>query len=349
MTFYSFDFNFDFIVSRVLMIDRCKALDLRDVMILQILLKGAHSDELKRIKCVVQCAVIMAYHLILETSFLVDQRAMFSTIQFPEVANALLTDNQSPKFGSGNSSVPCNGEVATNGICDIDIPISNGFHAEETHNSNLELESNSTFTYEPYNPAIFAGLSSLSASLKKVMGDSFPLSASSYQSLSSYFGFNGHISEPVSCSTTPEAVDHCDMEAKGAFDEEKSLDVGQFQTSSECTEVPIEIKVDGGTSEDQIQNRDDISAVMDSQSILVLMSSRNALRGTICEQSHFSHIMFYKNFDVPLGKFLRNNLLNQVRHNLHLLRLFFYSYKVVTLKYMCMLSMISLYIWLPLF
>ncbi|KAG7942800.1 hypothetical protein I3843_15G005900 [Carya illinoinensis] len=270
-----------------------------------ILLKGSHSDELKRIKLVVQCAVIAAYHLILETSFLVDQRAMFSTIQFPEVENVLPTDRQSPNLGSGNSSVPCIGDCSTDGTCTVDIPISNGFHAENNHNSNLDSESNSPLAYEPYNPAIFTGFSSLSASLKKVVGESFPfVSSASYQSLSSYFGFNesnGHISKAASLLTTPEAVDDCDMEAKGSSDEEKSLDGGQ---------VPLEIKIDG-TNEDQMQSCDDVNTVMDSQSILVLMSRRNALRGTICEQSHFSHIMFYKNFDAPLGKFLKDNLLNQ--------------------------------------
>ncbi|KAM4131149.1 hypothetical protein ACJW30_01G156100 [Castanea mollissima] len=282
-----------------------------------ILLKGAHSDELKQIKCVLQYAVVVAYHLILETSFLVDQKAMFSTIRFPDEVNVLLTDQQSPKLGSSNSSVPSIEEItSTNESCAVDIPISNGFHEENTQNSNLESKSHSALTYEPYNPAIFSGLSSLSASLKKVMGDSFPLAASaSYQSLSSYFGFNGgqfngHVCKPISLST-PERVCHCDMESKGSSDEENSFDGGQFQNSSGYTEVPIETQKDGGNSEEQMQSRDGINAVVDSRSILVLMSRRNAVRGTICEQSHFSHIMFYKNFDVPLGKFLRDNLLNQ--------------------------------------
>ena len=291
-------------------------------MTLQILLKGAHSDELKQIKCVVQYAVVVAYHLILETSFLVDQKAMFSTIRFPDEVNVLLTDQQSPKLGSSNSSVPSiEVSTSTNESCAVDIPISNGFHEENTQNSNLESKSHSTLTYEPYNPAIFSGFSSLSASLKKVIGDSFPHAASaSYQSLSSYFGFNGgqfngHVRKPISLSTTPEGVCHCDMESKGSSDEENSFDGGQFQTSSGYTEVPIEMQKDGGNSEEQMQSRENINAMVDSRSILVLMSRRNAVRGTICEQSHFSHIMFYKNFDVPLGKFLRDNLLNQVSLN----------------------------------
>ncbi|VVB08641.1 unnamed protein product [Arabis nemorensis] len=50
-----------------------------------ILLKGSDSDELKRVKKVAEYSVTLAYHLILETSFLVDQQEMlFSTPQLQE-------------------------------------------------------------------------------------------------------------------------------------------------------------------------------------------------------------------------------------------------------------------------
>ena len=104
---------------------------------LQILLKGAHSEELKRVKYVVQFAVIMAYHLILETSFLVDQRAMLSTMpefgvanaMSTEVANALAGDNQFTNLNSVKTEFPCLGEaIAESESPKMDIPISDGFH-----------------------------------------------------------------------------------------------------------------------------------------------------------------------------------------------------------------------------
>ncbi|XP_059631892.1 putative 1-phosphatidylinositol-3-phosphate 5-kinase FAB1D [Cornus florida] len=283
-----------------------------------ILLKGTQSDELKRIKCVVQCAVVMAYHLILETSFLLDQRAMFCTIPFNGVANLLLNDLQSPSVGSGDSNVSCLEEPSskTDSSCTIEIPISNGFHEEGSHNLNLGLEGNSTLSYEPYNPVILSGLSSLSASLKKVIEDSFPLfSSSSHQSMSTYYSLGCNDSDnrtptTVQVSTSPEANDHSVMEAKGSSDEEKELDREQPNSPSTC-KIPLDAQRSGVNDDDQMQSKNDISKVLDSESILVLMSSRNASRGTICEQSHFSHIKFYRNFDVPLGKFLRDNLLNQ--------------------------------------
>lgn len=314
-------------------------------MILQILLKGAPSDELKRVKCVVQCAVIMAYHLILETSFLVDQRAMFSTIPFSEVknlvsnevVNALSNAQQFTDLGSVNSNGPCLAEASaeselpkvdipiSNGfhfhkssseteIPKVEIPILNGFHGVDCHTSDLEFEGNSLLC-EPYNPAVLSGFSSLSASLKKVIGENFSLASSSYQSLSSYFGLNGsepngQITESISALTSPKPLHYNVVEDKGSSDEEKLLSVEESQSSYESSETTEEVKKDSDNDEGQSKNG--INAVLDSQSILVLMSRRNALRGTVCEQSHFSHIMFYKNFDVPLGKFLRDNLLNQV-------------------------------------
>ncbi|KAH8480245.1 hypothetical protein Peur_062881 [Populus x canadensis] len=272
-----------------------------------ILLKGSHSDELKRVKYVVQFAVIMAYHLILETSFLVDWKAMFSSEIFGGVVNTSSIDQHSSAL---ETRIPCVEESTTEiDSSIIDIPISNGFHEEGSHNINIRLEG--------YDPAAFSGFSSLSASLKKVMGDSFPLvSSPPYRSLSNYFGFNGQetngqIMEEVPVLKTLEAFDPSDMEGKKDSDEEKSANDGQPQSLSPYSVATLDSGNDVGNKEDQIQSKGDANAVLDSQSILVLMSRRNALRGIICEQSHFSHIMFYRNFDVPLGKFLRDNLLNQ--------------------------------------
>lgn len=47
---------------------------------LQILLKGANGDELKKVKHVVQYGVFAAYHLALETSFLADEGASLPSI-----------------------------------------------------------------------------------------------------------------------------------------------------------------------------------------------------------------------------------------------------------------------------
>lgn len=293
---------------------------------LQILLKGSHSEELKKIKWVMQYAVVMAYHLILETSFLIDQKAMFSTILFTGIASVVPIDRESLALETDNLNVPClDKSTAETGSHSIDIAISNGFH-EEGYPINGEIDGDqiaksgldisSALSLEPYNPAIFSGLSSISASLKKVIGNNFPLASTTpYRSLSSYFGLNGkesQLTEDDPPMKSFEVSEQYDVESKVGPDEEKSLDDGQPQSFLASSEAPNDINVNGDDNEAKTKNKQDVITMLDSQSILVLMSSRNALRGTICEQSHFSHIMFYKNFDVPLGKFLRDNLLNQV-------------------------------------
>ncbi|KAK4280063.1 hypothetical protein QN277_011738 [Acacia crassicarpa] len=316
-----------------------------------ILLKGANSEELKRVKCVLRCAVVMAYHLILETSFVVDQRAMFSTISVPNVAtDTLATDEKSHSIessDSSSSSVECS--PTGNEPLSIEIPICNGSH-------------------ESFNPLMFSQFSAISSSLKKVLGDSFPLPSSApYQTLSAYFGLNerepvaqvnksvsllgnqetddngrievrslsdeekasngrqsqfiglyerepnGQVNKSVSVLENQETDDNHQHEARNFSDEEKSFNGRESKSFPGCLEFDGDKIKEGDDNKNQLQNKDDINAVLDSQSILVLMSSRNALRGTICQQSHFSHIMFYKNFDVPLGKFLQDNLLNQTR------------------------------------
>ncbi|XP_027364177.1 putative 1-phosphatidylinositol-3-phosphate 5-kinase FAB1D isoform X2 [Abrus precatorius] len=284
-----------------------------------ILLKGSHSDELKRIKCVVRCAVIMAYHLILETSFLVDQKAMFSTIPCASVTDILPTNKKSCESASINSSISSLEYSAENGIVSTDIPICNGLHEKSTKALNLESEELSPFSHEPYNPAVFSGFSAISSSLKKVMGDSFPFASSApYQSLSAYFGFSGRksdgqVNESISILGSPMTDEKTLIEDKNHFNEVKLVNGGQSLSLPVYLDSNGDISKDGDNDRKEIESKDDINAVLDSQSILVLMSSRNALRGTVCQQSHFSHIMFYKNFDVPLGKFLQDNLLNQTR------------------------------------
>ena len=225
------------------------------MLFIQILLKGSHSDELKRIKCVIQFVVIMAYHLILENSFILNQQAKFSTT----------TPNGMAIFSSNNDHIK-------------------------------------TF--------VLSGLSSLSVSLQKV---GFPLFDTAHQSMSAYLGYNGvnthdHIKTTVQDLSSPDSVDTSGNEVKASIDEPETLESDQLLSSSTLKNSNIE-RID---SEDSMQHKDDISAVLNSESILVLMSRRNVTRGLTCKQSSFSCIKFYRHFDVPLGKFLRDNLLNQV-------------------------------------
>ncbi|KAJ8557856.1 hypothetical protein K7X08_004622 [Anisodus acutangulus] len=275
-----------------------------------ILLMGANSDELKKIKYVVRCAVIMAYNLILETSFLLDQKAMFSTIPLSQVVNSTATDD--------TPSVSAEQEIRstlseTNASCSIDIPISNGFHQEVRH--NLESQGDSLLI-ESYNPVVLSGLSSLSASLKKVMGDNFPHFPTSGQSIPSYFSDNGS-NEDDQEQTDTQVPDATEVVSQSDTDQKATSCSDEIASEKEQLHTPImsqgeslESQVSGKKPEDQGNVGNGVTS-MDTESILVLISSRNASSGTMCAHSHFSRIKFYQNFDIPLGNFLQHNLLSQ--------------------------------------
>ncbi|URE26758.1 Phosphatidylinositol-4-phosphate 5-Kinase [Musa troglodytarum] len=57
--------------------------------------------------------------------------------------------------------------------------------------------------------------------------------------------------------------------------------------------------------------QDDMESVLNSQSIIVLLSKQCTIKGVICRQSHLSRIKYYGHFDISIGRFLRDILLNQ--------------------------------------
>ncbi|XP_010256247.1 PREDICTED: putative 1-phosphatidylinositol-3-phosphate 5-kinase FAB1D [Nelumbo nucifera] len=322
-----------------------------------ILLKGAHSDELKKIKSVVQCAVLVAYHSILETSFLVDRRAMFSAIHSSRVTNGFLTDQQLPLDGSSGAFLNSNDSFVGSATlsCTTDIPISDEFQEQSvgdrmcpisdvdhtssgtdpnvhyfengiaesslnTHNMPESMnECLSESPYEPFAPRILSGqlLSSWSASFKKVLSESIPIvSSTSYNSLSTYFGFkekelDGKNAGVFPVTTCPESLDLSEMEIKGSPEEVKSLHDEQDESFPACSDVSLNPVKANINNEDKMQHNDGISSFLDAQSIVFLMCSQNVLRGTICEQNHLSRINYYRNSDISLGRFLHDNLLNQ--------------------------------------
>lgn len=52
----------------------------------------------------------------------------------------------------------------------------------------------------------------------------------------------------------------------------------------------------------------------DHRSILVSLLTRCVWKGTVCECPHLFRIKYYGSFDKPLGRFLRDNLFDQVNY-----------------------------------
>uniref|UniRef100_A0A1J3GUN0 1-phosphatidylinositol-3-phosphate 5-kinase n=1 Tax=Noccaea caerulescens TaxID=107243 RepID=A0A1J3GUN0_NOCCA len=251
-----------------------------------ILLKGSHSDRLKKVKEVVQYSFILAYRLILEASFLADRQTMFSTIFTKEAISSFVAETENFPVS------PSSDESASEAV---DIPLSSGFDAQsiQIHGEsdgekaeNWESDGDYVFSHEPYNPVIFTGFSSLSAKLSKYLGfvqnpESVPVSVGTDVL---------NISNLDSISESPE-----DAAEKDENQQSLLLDPG------------LPVSTTNSDDGDRSQMENDIeTTTLESQSILVLVSKRNALRGIMCDQSHFSHIKFYKHFDVPLESFLRD-------------------------------------------
>ncbi|PHU19672.1 putative 1-phosphatidylinositol-3-phosphate 5-kinase FAB1D [Capsicum chinense] len=278
-----------------------------------ILLMGSNSDELKKVKHVVKDAIIVAYNLILETSFLLDQKAMFSTLPLSQEMNLTL-GNETPSVSDGQGIISNAeedvGEISSS--CTVDIPISNGFHEEISHKLDTGSES---LLYKPYNPVVLSGLASISSSVRRIMGDKFPLFSTSGQSMSSYLSLNGatkddQVQADVQVSNAPDLI-HGDAEQKESSDDIKAPEKEQDHTPLVSQIESLELEGSVEKLEDQEHMKDNMASLLETESILVLMSRRNASRGTMCEHCHFSRIKFYQDIDIPLEKFLQDNLLNQ--------------------------------------
>lgn len=297
-----------------------------------ILLKGSHSEELKKIKFVIQYAVVIAYHFILETSFLINQEAMFSTIVSDGVATTGGRD-----FSNINPTVPRSMEAIIESASGgrTNLPVLSDMHEEHLVESSvlstvlnsmtIGSDSDCSSCSPERNPHVIPALAnqpiniliSSSSSPESLQVDQpSPKCIQSHgldipMSNGFHEGETQELAAKSSISPTSGAPVHYGPEPIGHSDDEKLLNTDNSQPLFSTNEATFDVPKIVSESEDYNGRRGAISTILDSESILVLMSSRNASRGTICEQIHFSHIKFYKNFDVPLGRFLRENLFNQ--------------------------------------
>lgn len=111
----------------------------------------------------------------------------------------------------------------------------------------------------------------------------------------------------------------------------------QDMPSPDCAESKISGGFDGSTftdtskevqkkelSSDNFQGTFDVicaesGAALNTQDILVSMSSQHIRNQAVCEQSHLSRITYYGYFDTSLGRYLQDTLLNEVIHLNYLL------------------------------
>ncbi|XP_042444463.1 putative 1-phosphatidylinositol-3-phosphate 5-kinase FAB1D isoform X1 [Zingiber officinale] len=271
-----------------------------------ILLKGAESDDLKKIKRVVQYTVFAAYHLILETLFFADQRVFF-------------TDNNAARRESGNfNNEPfhfirsdATGYLDNHEGClsliaseqSVDVPICSGSFGSFT---DVVTSSDSHLGYT---------ISENSGIVDTNVLDSFQsrnllsLFSPRREDNSTTPNFESGSVEFVIQNTVSDGkrTDH-DVSENSEIKEEKLGDGALDYKDNGIIGDSIVVNNDAHISK---QQNDDIESVLDSQSILVLLSKQCTTKATICDQSHLSRIKYYGYFDISLGRFLKDLLLDK--------------------------------------
>lgn len=250
-------------------------------------MKGACREELKKIKHVVQYAIFAAYHLSLETSFLADEGATLPKMRTKHT-------NTEPDRSTEDINMSIISKTLTPSICPSDTDamtiVDELMGLELTSNSGLASEHlgdlnfpsyTHTLDYRTENMLSDECHSDLTSNLKTDWGHSYQCNESEVDNMFPS-GMRDHLSD-LQESVVQEERQH------GQIAESTKDNIDEDELSSEY-----------------------FSATDSHQSILVYFSNRCVSKGTVCEQSRLLRIKFYGSFDKPLGRYLRDDLFDQV-------------------------------------
>ncbi|RZC61333.1 hypothetical protein C5167_023081 [Papaver somniferum] len=276
-----------------------------------VLLRGASREVLKKVKHVVQFAVFAAYHLSLETSFLADEGATLPKNHVKPPASIpeklMITDGAISVIS--NSAIPsvcltvaCQPEALGN--CDTSsIP---AFHltSDEKQNdqtTSLILENQER---EPSGGNLSSEDVSISypgiieSGIGSEWSDAYDANSVSNLSPLSY--------DQQQWKERPFSVIPSEHQLSSSAQEEGSTFENVLQ-SSEVTELASTAdRVDWSDVSSEY-----FSTTDNNQSILVSLSSRCVLKGTVCEPPTLRRIRFYGSTDKPLGRYLRDDLFDK--------------------------------------
>lgn len=294
---------------------------------LQILLRGANGDELKKVKHVVQYGIFAAYHLALETSFLADEGASLPELHLNSPITVALPDKSSsiersisivPGFSiaaDGRSPGPQEPRKANS------VPMSDLFSYVSSTHSSLN-NGPSSFTNQP-NSSFIDSAAFYSALPGKFVSDTYLKKVSSHKAFREK-------TETSAFNEGPSVMyNYCTANKLESFDE--TLDHNSFSNIQNDQSAIVANQLGSpyvsSLQQDGINNSEEPGVLKeapgplkeefppspsDHQSILVSLSSRCVWKGTVCERSHLFRIKYYGSFDKPLGRFLRDHLFDQV-------------------------------------
>lgn len=256
------------------------------------MLKGANGDELKKVKHVIQYGIFAAYHLALETSFLADEGASLPELPLKSPITVALPDKPSSIGRSISTfsgfSIPASSNLqVTNNV------------PRSSKSDPMSMEQGKQATHEQQHMATLSSSPQYSSTCdrdeEKNMGFVHHCAAESA-------GYNGQRIEENSGWA----------EGEGRFKPndicEDTRQTMERQLGSSVMEISHQ---ENNQRDDHDLSREEFST-SDHQSILVSLSSRCIWKGTVCERAHLFRIKYYGSFDKPLGRFLRDNLFDDV-------------------------------------
>uniref|UniRef100_A0A0D3A2A4 1-phosphatidylinositol-3-phosphate 5-kinase n=1 Tax=Brassica oleracea var. oleracea TaxID=109376 RepID=A0A0D3A2A4_BRAOL len=252
-----------------------------------ILLKGAHEDELKRVKHVIQYGVFAAYHLALETSFLADEGASLPELPLQTPITVALPDKPSP-INRSISTIPGFAASSAEKSPTTELmgephkangDVTGNFASSKTH---FQGKSDGNDRTEPTDPEMITSKDNGLVPALKSRQLSFHAEGDSIQK----------DQWSVLPSATEQVTDGADTN-ESTVTRDQSFSRHEQMDSSKGDFLP--------------------SASSDHQSILVSASTRCVWKGSVCERAHLLRIKYYGSFDKPLGRFLRDNLFDQDR------------------------------------
>ncbi|GJN03572.1 hypothetical protein PR202_ga21028 [Eleusine coracana subsp. coracana] len=263
-------------------VDSIASVRLGQCEMFKVLLRGSCREELKRIKHAVQLAVFAAYHLSLETSFFADEGATLP--KFPSRPVLMESDPRNCADNYFAGSPP--------------VGVAHGLESEQDItmvNRMFESISVSPSSLPPNEEA------------HGLMGDC--------DHRESEYSI-GDLNSREHCVSS--ATDSCNgdydlgIQYRHSHNSEK---LAKYAHQDEVSEMKYQElnHWDSKPHDDKNEFSGEYFPGTDNhQSILVSLSSTCVPKGLVCERSQLFRIKFYGSFDKPLGRYLREDLFNQV-------------------------------------
>ncbi|KQJ94785.1 putative 1-phosphatidylinositol-3-phosphate 5-kinase FAB1D [Brachypodium distachyon] len=312
-----------------------------------ILLRGANTEELKKVKQVMHYTVFAAYHLILETSFFEDQRVFLNdkNVSKENYVTAMVgpsaigddtavlgcaippshDDSPALKLYHATSNIYADGKKSLS-YTNVDAPVSitNSSLDELGEGANVRHSSTSPLHTGRLPPPVSGPLRKFADKLHR---HNIYLPVTSFQEttdnkiegrvesrkemVSNGFHVGSKVEESAASS---EILD----DTKDLLKQERIQEVMPSGSSGHGKHEESSAMAEDGEhhstsiiSNGNISNEDQADDALDSDSILILMSSQCITKQIICLPSQLCRIKYYGNFDLSLGRYLQDILQNQ--------------------------------------